>query len=151
MTWAGLWKPAVGDIVPAEWVWTVVDALDWLYQYQGATSAEVQELKDCIEKKLDITNEYLRFLTAGKGIISITKTFTTSPEPLYVDELQVRRIVIKVPSTALYTLYIGDENTQEFPIFAGESQDLFVKDPSKVYAKSNGEVKVFLLFELARD
>ena len=126
---------------------------DQANQYLAQISTKLDQIEvklDNIQSKLDLSNHYLRFISSGKGIITVTKTVTTTPTPLYVDELQVRRIVIKVPTDALYMVYIGDEKSQEFPLEKGEKQELYVKDPRKVYIRAEGEVKVFLLFELAQ-
>lgn len=206
MTWFGLWKPPFGRIIPAEWYWFLVDSLDVLYSYVNDVKSEVEYLKDCIEKKLDLVNyylhnidettkeiklelekveekldlslyyqkeisdtakeikvelqgieskldlqnEYLRLIAPAKGVLTITKTVTPTPTPLYVDELTVRRIVVKVPVDALYLIYIGDASTQEFVLEKGEKLELYVKNPKNVYVKSTGEQKIFLLFELAQ-
>jgi len=176
--WFQLWKPGYGRIIPAEWVWGVVDDINWLYIYTNLSHQRIDQLEDCIEyyfgifneylrlikedtsvirsktekieSKLQITNEYLRLITVGKGIKTLTKTVTTSPSPLYVDELTCRRIVVKVPSDALYLIYVGDSESQDFVLQKGEQIELFVKDPRQVYVKSTGEQKIWLLFELAQ-
>jgi len=206
VTWAGLWKPQYGQIIPAEWVWGVVDSLDILYAYHNELRSEVNAMYQTLESKLDITNyylssidtttkeiklevkkieqkldltiyylsdidsklssievklddvkskldvqnEYLRLIAPARGILTITKTVTPTPAPLFIDELQVRRIIVKVPVDALYLVYIGDANTQEFVIDKGEKLELFVKDPRTVYVKSTGDQAIFLLFELAQ-
>jgi len=178
MTWAGLWRPPVGEQIPAEWVWTVVDALDELYFRHQELEQYVQQQFDCIEKKLDtanlylyriytivrevkqdtaeikqgisISNEYLRLIAPGKGIITLVKTVTPTPSPLYVDELTVRRILIKIPTDALYLIYIGNKESQDFILEKGEKLELNVTKPSQVYVRSTGEQKIFLLFELAQ-
>jgi len=144
MTWAGLWKPQPLEVIPPEWVWGVVDALDWLYMYHN-------ELRDCVEKELAKANYYLRLISAGKGIKTVIKTAKTTAEPLYVDELTCRRVIIKVPTDALYMIYIGDSQSQDFMLKAGEQIELFVKDPRQIYIKSTGTQNVFLLFELAHE
>jgi len=150
MSWMGLWKPQFGEIIPVEWYSTVVDALDVLYAYSSGLTTQLDDLRNTIETKLDLANHYLRFISAGRGIMTIEKTVTTSPTPLFVDELQVRRIVIKVPATALYGVWIGDSNYQQFFIDVGEKEELFVKDPRTVYIRADGETKVWLLFELVQ-
>jgi len=151
MTWCGLWKVPYGRIIPADWVWGVVDCLDALYYYHTQFETETRETLDCIEKKLDVTNEYLRLIAPGRGVVTIVKTVTPSPTPLYTDELTIRRLIVKVPSDALYLIYIGNSTSQEFIVEKGERLELFVKDPRQVYAKATGEQKIFLLFELAHE
>jgi len=170
----GLFKVPFGMRIPKTWFDGIVDAIDFLYYgylqhqqeldciegkldlliyyaYQEDTYLKLikQELEN-IEKKLDTQNHYLRFISAGKGIKTIIKTVTTSPTPLFLDELEVKRIIIKVPTTALYVVYIGDSESQDFPLFAGEKEELEVKDPSKIYVRAEGEEKIFALFELAQ-
>ena len=106
--------------------------------------------QDELSKLRTLVEHYVRFISSGKGVKSAIITATQSPIPLFVDEMEVRRIILKVPTTALYVVYIGDNLYQDFPLFKGEQIELNVKDPSKVYIRSEYEEKVFALFELAQ-
>lgn len=177
MSWRGLWKPEFGEVIDPVWGALVVESLDDLYSFYLQTVADVQALRDCLEAKLDILIDYTReiltnvdlirqylhdveritdlikFYTAlqapGKGVLTIVVTATTEPKPLYVDELKVRRIIIRVPEDALYLVYIGNADRQDFPLQPAEKLELHVTNPKEVYVRALGEQKIFALFELA--
>jgi len=146
MSFVGIAPPIEGVVIPPEWYEGVVEGLDRLW----SCYLKHQDKLDCIERSMDILCHYARFISAGRGIYTITIIANTTPRPLFMDEMEVRRIVIKVPSTATQDVFIGDEKAQEFMLSAGEKEEVFVKDPRKVYIKATGSQKVFALFELAQ-
>lgn len=132
---------------------TKLDKLDLLLLYaysQDTTLKSIESKVDEIKTKTDLLVHYARFTSAGKGIKTITVLVTPTAKPLFVDELEIRRLIIKVPVDALYMVYVGDATSQEFPLSKGEQLELYVKSPKEVYVRSTGEQKIFALFELAQ-
>ena len=141
----GLYKIPTGMRIPGEWFDSVVDAIDYLYK----KSLEHDKTLDCIEAYMGLLAYYARTTAAGKGIKTRVVSVGTSPVPLYVDELDVRKIIIKVPSDALYAVYLGDSESQDFVLEKGEQVTLRVKTTKNIYLKATGQQNVFALFELA--
>jgi len=105
---------------------------------------------DQAKQDIELIKHYLRFIAPGQKARSAIITVDTTPKPLFIDELSCRRIILRVPQDALYVIYIGDANSQDFPLFAGEKQELYVKNPKEVYVRATGSQKIFALFELAQ-
>lgn len=72
---------------------------------------------------------------------------TSTPTPLSEVSKVVKAIHIKVPSWALYLLYLGNSTTQDFILEPKDILTLRQKDPSKVYVRSLGNVTVFIVLE----
>jgi len=71
----------------------------------------------------------------------------STPVPLSTVDLLVKRIHIKVPSWAMYLVYVGDENEQEFILEPSDKEVFEVENPRKVYVRSLGNVEIFIAFE----
>jgi len=146
-----VWKPIFGEILPPEWFWNVVDALGYLYLLINfVRDRTMSDIKEAFKQIVDlIAFNYLRLMVPAIKVREIEKTVTTTPEPLYTDELACHRIHVQNPPDNIYCIYIGDELYQKFVIRPGERFTLEVRDPRKVYVKSNGVVRVIALFEVA--
>ena len=84
----------------------------------------------------------------ASGVLSIVKTVYITATPLYPDELDVKRIICRIPSNTTAVIYMGNETSQYFPLFAGEKIELQVQKPNKVYVRATEQVNIFCLFEL---
>jgi len=71
----------------------------------------------------------------------------TSPIPISTTSQLIRRLHIKVPSDSPYLVYVGNATTQNFILEPKDILDLEIRDPSKVYVKALGNVKIFILIE----
>ena len=101
-----------------------------------------------IQSALKLTNYYIVFLAPARSIKTIEKIVTAVPEPLFVDQLTVKRVIIKADRTNLYTIFIGNSSGQYFPLLAGEQLELNVSNVADIYLRSEGQSKVFALFEI---
>lgn len=72
----------------------------------------------------------------------------TTPVPLSDVDMVVKRIHIKVPSWALYLVYVGDATRQEFVLEPKDKEVFEVENPKNVYVRSLGNVEVFIAFEV---
>ena len=133
MSFVGIAPPIEGVVIPPEWYEGVVEGLDRLW----SCYLEHQDKLDCIERSMDILCHYARFISAGRGIYTITIIANTTPRPLFMDEMEVRRIVIKVPSTATQDVFIGDEKAQEFMLSAGEKEEVLINKDECIMKKLN--------------
>ena len=111
----------------------------------------VQKLEK-IEKEITLTRIYSqetsKWIKPASGIISFIKTVYITATPLYPDELDVKRIICRIPSNTTAVIYMGNETSQYFPLFAGEKIELQVQKPNKVYVRATEQVNIFCLFEL---
>jgi len=126
MSWLGLRHKGVEPLFPMEWN-AVVDGLDLLKQYTDDCIAECKQ-----PTKLD----------------TATKTVSTTPIPLSDIDLYVKRIHIKLPSWALYLLYVGSDTKQDYILEPGDSIPLEIDNAKKVYVRSTGDVTITILYEL---
>jgi len=106
------------------------------------------------EAYLQIQNIYSYVLDTNKALrdepISLDTwelIVGTSPIPLSSTSQLIRRLHIKVPSDSPYLIYVGNSSKQEFILEPKDILDLEVRDPSKVYVKSLGNVKIFIVVE----
>ena len=127
-----LWKPEEGELIPPEWYWRVVDSLGYLYLW------------------LLRTRDMLELIAPATEVRAIEKTVGTTAEPLYTDELRCHRIIVQNPPDSLYCIYLGDAYVQALILRPSERITLQVRDPRKVYVRSNGQVKVKILFEVTK-
>lgn len=197
MSWIGLWKPEPWVPLPADWFWLVVDALDWLYFYQGINIEKINEIIDQINRltedveqlyvedqykwqeiykiwdklhlvqseisdlrqkyvevleKMSTLEFYLAHIAPARKIKTIVKLVTQIPEPLYPEEIDLRRILMKVAETPLTVVYFGDYTDvlywKGFPLKSGQQVEIYVRSPKEVYLRSLKDVNVFALFEM---
>ncbi len=71
----------------------------------------------------------------------------TTPVPLSDVDMIVKRIHIKVPSSALYLVYVGDQNTQEYILEPGDNDVFEIENPRNVYVRSLGNVEIHIALE----
>jgi len=110
---------------------------------------------ETIEQEVSLIKEYTKesakWSKPASGILSIVKTVTTLATPLYPEELDVKRILCRIPSNTTAVIYMGDKQNQYFPLFAGEKIELNVRSPKNVYVKATEEVNIYCLFEVNND
>ncbi|RLJ03375.1 MAG: hypothetical protein DRP11_00890 [Candidatus Aenigmatarchaeota archaeon] len=110
--------------------------------------AFIDEAKQDISLIQTYLCEIRKYVKPAIGVKSLRLAVSTSPMPLYADELHVKRILLKMPKVTTAVLYVGNSTSQDFPLFEGDELELKVEDPRKVYVKSTEDVNVFCLFEL---
>jgi len=59
----------------------------------------------------------------------------------------VKRIHVKLPSWEAYLVYLGNETKQEFVLEVGDKEVLEIENPRTVYAKSLGNVTIYVMLE----
>jgi len=164
MSWIGLGYKGVEPLYPDEWN-RAIDALDILYAYTQSHSEKLNELQnrmDCLESKVDqyyfeVKRELSEIETKVEEIYELTKrpssidTFSkivsTTPVPISDVDRLIKRLHIKVPSTASYIVYLGDSSKQEFILEPGDKEILEIDNAKKVYVRSLGDVTIFILLE----
>jgi len=107
----------------------------------------VQVYRFIEEAKTDIDNIY-RYVKQPVDLQTQRLIVGTSPVPLSDVDMTVKRIHIKVPSWALYLIYIGNSSSQEFILEPRDKETLELENPRKVYVRSLGNVEIFVAFEV---
>jgi len=146
MSWLGLRHKGTEPLYSDEWN-KVVDGLDILYGYVSSLNAQL----DCIEAKIDqyyleIKKE-LAELKQPESVETYSKSIGATPVPLSDVDKTVKRIHVKVPSWALYIVYLGDATAQDFVLEGGDEIDMEVKNPRSVYVRSLGNVTIYVMLE----
>ena len=138
------------------------DSKEWkdVYAYYGYFKGNVLVNGSPVLKDGDPVQVY-RFIGDAKqdidNITSLVEQPTTlnpwiiqvglSPTPLSDVSQTVKRILIKVPSWSPYLVYVGNYVKQDFILEPKDILSLNIKDPSKVYVKSLGNVQIFVAVE----
>ena len=139
MSWIGLRHKGIEPLFPEEWN-AVVDALDILYMY----CADLRTKYDCVEGYLQLIYDLVK---PPINIETFRLLVGTEPVPLSDVDKIVKRIHIKVPSWAMYLVYIGDLYKQDFVLEPRDQITLEISNPRKVYVRSLGNVEVFVALE----
>lgn len=142
------WKPQIGEIIPAEWFWSVSDSIYYLY----VKSQEFDQQIDCIDKNLqNISNELKnieRYVKPAQRVKSDVLEVSTTPTPVAIESIRTKKVIIKPAGL----IYVGDRISlsygKGFVVEKGEKLELDVLNPSTIYVMSVNKVQVYLLFEL---
>jgi hypothetical protein len=111
----------------------------------------VKALVETVSSELDLIRLYVEQIYLNTlrptSIETYRLTVGATPVPLSDVDKVVKRIHVKVPSWALYLVYLGDANKQDFILEPGERETLEVSNPRLVYVRSLGTVEVFVMLE----
>lgn len=171
MSWIGLTYKGIEPLYPDEWN-RVIDALNILYDYSTTQRVrldqleqrveayylecknEIAQLEDCIEKyyievKRELTEieKKLETIQPPTSIETYSLNVTTLPVPLSQVDRVVKRIHIKVPSWAMYIVYLGSADKQDFILEPGDKEVLEVQNPKNIYVRSLGNVTIHIALE----
>jgi len=139
MSWLGLRHKGTERLYSDEWN-LVVDGLDILYY----RDQELKEEIDCLEAKVD---QIYNFTKPPTKLETYTRSVSTTPTPLSDVDKKVKRIHVKLPSWEAYLVYLGNETKQEFVLEVGDKEVLEIENPRTVYAKSLGNVTIYVMLE----
>ena len=131
-----LWKPEYGEIIHPQWFWRVVDALGYLY-------LRLLNLRDDVMSALSL-------IAPATELKALEKSVVYKRQPLYTDELTCHRIIVQSPPDNVYCIYIGNSTSQPFVLRPGEQLTLQVRDPRRVYVRSEAQARVVILFEVVK-
>jgi len=165
MSWLGLTHKGVEPLYPDEWN-RVVDSLDILYGYVANLDARLTTVENKVDKmSTEIEQYYLEVkreledlsskveeiyleTVRPSGLETYRKAISVTPVPLSDVDKEVKKIHVKVPSWALYLVYLGDSSSQEFILEPGDVEDLTIRNPKLVYVRSLGNVEIFVALEV---
>jgi len=139
MSWLGLRHKGTERLYSDEWN-LVVDGLDILYY----RDQELKEEIDCLEAKVD---QIYNFTKPPTKLETYTRSVSTTPTPLSDVDKKVKRIHVKLPSWEAHLVYLGSESKQEFVLEVGDKEVLEIENPRTVYAKSLGNVTIYVMLE----
>ena len=107
---------------------------------------DIQYIKDRlydIEQKVD----EIRLYASPRALESLVLDVGTTPKPIKTTSTKVKKIKLYVTLDTTYVVYVGDQTSQDFPIEAGEKEEIEIDDASKVYLLSENMSYVRILLE----
>ena len=107
----------------------------------------VQVYRFIEEAKTDIDSIY-KYVRQPVDLQTQRLIVGTTPVPLSDVDLTVKRIHIKVPSWALYLVYVGNASKQDYVLEPKDKEVFEVENPRLVYVRSLGNVEIFVVFEV---
>ncbi|RLC73334.1 MAG: hypothetical protein DRI26_01045 [Chloroflexi bacterium] len=123
-------------------------------QYYLELSSQHEQIRSdlsTIESKIDSlttqVSEIYDFTKPPTKLETYTLNVSVTPVPLSDVDKFVKRIHIKVPSWALYLVYLGDSTKQDFVLEPKEKEVLEIDNPKKVYVRSLGNVTIYVMLE----
>ena len=122
--------------------------IDSIYNAVLDTKALVETVKDELDLVRLYVEEVYRATRRPVDIETLRLLVGSTPVPLSSVDREVRRIHIKVPSWALYLVYLGSETKQDYVLEPGDKEVLEVSNPRRVYVRSLGNVEIFVAFEV---
>lgn len=150
MSWLGLRHKGTEPLYSREWN-LVVDGLDLLYAYTASLDVRLSAVESEVTSLRDEVRRYYEALWGQVERPSSVETYSVTvgvtPVPLSEVDRTVWRAHVKVPSWAAYLVYIGSEAAQDFVLEPGDRVDLEVRNPRLVYARSLGDVVVYVMLE----
>ncbi|RLF08429.1 MAG: hypothetical protein DRJ60_00420 [Thermoprotei archaeon] len=128
--------------------------LDLLEVYMQDVYSKLFEVKSkiiTVEEKTDFIKKYIQdvyFQTRlPTGVVTYWLDVGVTPIPLSDIDRYVKKIHIKVPSWALYFVYLGNKDKQDFILEAGDKETLEFPNPKQVYVRSLGNVVISVMLE----
>jgi len=140
----GLWKPAFGEILPPEWFWRVVDALDDLYN-KVATCCPYLALAP---QRLELHYTYGYYKNEFFALAEIP--LETDIKPAVVDDITYRKVIIRVPADLLTTVEIILKDKERKLLSPGGRLEINQPiKPSEIRIRYRGPsgYKIYMLFE----
>ena len=105
-----------------------------------------------LESKLDYLKQKVKeiysFTSRPTSLETYRLNVSVTPIPLSDVDKYVKRIHVKVPSTALYLVYLGDSTKQDFILEPSDKEVLEIHNPRLVYVRSLGNVTIFVMLEI---
>jgi len=104
-----------------------------------------------VEEKADFIKKYIQDIYFQTRLPTAVVTYWldvgTTPIPLSNIDRYVKKIHVKVPSWALYLVYIGNSQEQNFILEAGDKEAFDFPNPKQVYVRSLGNVTISVMLE----
>mgnify|MGYP000209185322 CR=1 FL=1 len=129
-------KPVLKDgdpVITKEFIDKAKSDVEKIYSLVSDVKREVEIIYDLVSPPVDLD--------------SWRVSVGTSPIPLSDVDMVVKKIHVKVPTWALYLVYIGSSSKQDFILEKGDKEVLDIPNPKKVYVRSLGNVTIFVMVE----
>ena len=122
--------------------------IDTIYNAILDTKSAVEATRQEIDLVKLYIEEIYRATRRPVDIDTLRLLVGTTPIPLSDVDMVVKRIHVKVPSWALYLVYLGNASKQDFVLEPGDREVLEVQNPRRVYVRSLGNVEIFVALEV---
>jgi hypothetical protein len=140
----GLWKPAFGEILPPEYFWRLVDAIDDLY------NKIVRCCPYLSVKPMRVELQYTYGYYKNEFFALAEIPLETDIKPVIIDDMTYRKVIIRVPADLLSTVEVIIQDKERKLLSPGGRLEINKPiKPSEIKIKYRGPpgYKIYMLFE----